>query len=201
MLGVAHARRQESRASHLAAQLEQAQLEALKMQLHPHFLFNTLNAISALQIQDPAAAQRMLLRLSGFLRLTLDNSDDQEVSLERELDFIRCYLEIERVRFPQRLAVDIDVQADAHGALVPNLILQPIVENAIRHGIAAKLAPGRVAIHALRINGHLLLRVCDTGPGLAASTPARWARALLNHARTPRPPLRRRLATVLRERT
>src|SRR5260370_730628 len=116
VLGLAHARsyylrlrEEEVRTSHLEAQLAQAQLEALKMQLHPHFLFNTLNAISALQTEDLEAAQRMVVRLADFLRLTLENSGVQEVTLEREVDFLARYLEIERIRFPNKLTVEMHI--------------------------------------------------------------------------------------------
>ena len=169
ILGWAHARGEESRASRLQVQLAQAQLEALKMQLHPHFLFNTLNAISALQLDDPPAAQKMLVRLSEFLRLTLENSGAQMVSVEREVEFLTRYLEIERSRFPQKLSVHISVDPEARSVLVPNLILQPLVENAIRHGIAAQVAPGRVEVHAARVNGSLSLRVFDSGPGIVGA--------------------------------
>ena len=166
VLGLARASEQESRASRLEARLVQAQLDALRMQLHPHFLFNTLNAISALQLEEPETAQRMLVRLSDFLRLTLENSGVQEVTVEREIEFLARYLEIERLRFHGKLAVEIAVDPETRGALVPNLILQPIVENAIRHGISTSAGPGRVEIHAARQNGSLLLSVRDTGPGL-----------------------------------
>jgi len=121
-----------------------------------------------LQTEDPETAQRMLVRLADFLRLTLENSAVQEVSLRREIDFLSRYLEIERMRFPQRLAVEFTVDPAMLDARVPNLILQPIVENAIRHGIAAKASPGRLEVGASRRNGSLLLRVRDTGPGLTA---------------------------------
>ena len=176
VLGLAHARSnyvqlrdEEVRTSRLEVQLAQAQLEALKMQLHPHFLFNTLNAISALQTEDADAAQRMMARLADFLRLTLENSGVQEVTLKREVDFLSRYLEIERIRFPNRLTVRMDVDPATLDARVPNLILQPIVENAIRHGIAATAAPGRVEIGATKQAQSLLLRVRDTGPGLVGN--------------------------------
>jgi two-component system, LytTR family, sensor kinase len=171
VLGLAHAWRQQARAVQLETQLAQAQLEALKMQLQPHFLFNTLNAVAALQLEDPETARRMLVRLSDFLRGTLENAGANEVSLDREVDFVSRYLEIERVRFPKKLAVEIEIDPAARDALVPNLILQPIVENAIRHGIAAKACAGRVQIQAGRRNGSLQLRVRDTGPGLNSANP------------------------------
>jgi two-component system, LytTR family, sensor kinase len=177
ILGVAHARdyhmrlrEEELRASELQVQLAQAQLQALKMQLHPHFLFNTLNAISSLQLEQPETAQRMLVRLAEFLRMTLEEPA-QRVTLRREMDFISRYLEIERVRFPQKLSVNYDVAPDALDALVPNLILQPVVENAVVHGIAAKTGPGRIDIHATRRNGFLRIEVRDTGPGLVKRQP------------------------------
>ncbi|MDT5270675.1 MAG: two-component system, LytTR family, sensor kinase [Acidobacteriota bacterium] len=160
----------ELRASRLQTQLTQAQLEALKMQLHPHFLFNTLHSISALLHRDPDAADRMIARLGDFLRLTLENSGAQEVSLQKELEFLTCYLEIERVRFQDRLTTSIEVEPSALDSPVPNLILQPIVENALRHGIAQTRGPGRVEISAKRENGSLRIRVRDNGPGLAAIT-------------------------------
>ena len=160
----------ELRSSRLQTQLTRAQLEALKMQLHPHFLFNTLHSISALLHRDPDAADRMIARLGDFLRLTLENSGAQQVSLQKELEFLTCYLEIERVRFQDRLTTSVEVDTAALDAPVPNLILQPIVENALRHGIAQTRGPGRVEISAKRENGALRIRVRDNGPGLATIT-------------------------------
>ncbi|HLL72163.1 MAG TPA: histidine kinase [Pyrinomonadaceae bacterium] len=157
----------EVKASELRAQLAQAQLRALKMQLHPHFLFNTLNSISALLHRDTEAADQMVARLGDFLRLTLENSGDQEVTLEQEMEFLRCYLEIEIVRFHDRLSVETDIEPQALHARVPNLILQPLVENAIRHGISRQSAPGRLAIRAARRGERLIVQVEDNGPGLA----------------------------------
>ncbi len=144
----------------------QAQLQALKMQLHPHFLFNTLHSISALVHKDPDAADRMISRLGDFLRLTLENSGNQEVTLQKEVEFLKCYLEIERVRFQDRLTTRMDIDARTLDARVPYLILQPIVENAIRHGIAPRSSPGRIEILAKRDNGSLRIQVKDNGPGL-----------------------------------
>ncbi|HEX2572684.1 MAG TPA: histidine kinase [Polyangia bacterium] len=143
-----------------------AQLEALKMQLQPHFLFNALNSISALVEEDAEAAQEMLARLGDFLRLTLDNSGAQEVPLREELRFLHCYLDIERVRFQDRLTVQMEIEPATLDALVPNLILQPLVENSLRHGIAARVGPGRIEIRASRAEGRLRLEVKDNGPGL-----------------------------------
>jgi two-component system LytT family sensor kinase len=156
----------ELRASRLEAQLSQAQLQALKMQLHPHFLFNTLHSISALLSRDTEGARAMIARLGDFLRLTLENSGTQEVTLRREMEFLNCYLEIERIRFQDRLATRVDVEAEALDVLVPNLILQPIVENAIRHGVAARSGPGEIEIRAGLRGDSLFIRVRDNGPGL-----------------------------------
>lgn len=151
---------------HLEAQLSQSQLQALKMQLHPHFLFNTLHSISALLHKDPELARKMIARLGDFLRLTLENSGTQEVTLLQEMEFLKCYLEIERIRFEDRLSTHIEVATPALNAKVPNLILQPIVENAIRHGIAPRSTPGRIEILAKQENTILRIRVRDNGPGL-----------------------------------
>jgi sensor histidine kinase YesM len=158
----------ELRSARLETQLSQAQLAALKMQLHPHFLFNTLHSISALVHANPDAADRMIARLGDFLRLTLENSGAQEVSLQKELEFLRCYLEIEGIRFQDRLTTEVDVEPQALDTPVPNLLLQPIVENAIRHGVAPRSAPGRIEISAKRKNGSLRIEVRDNGPGLPA---------------------------------
>lgn len=150
----------------LEAQLSHAQLQALKMQLHPHFLFNTLHSISALLNKDVESARKMITRLGDFLRLTLENSGSQEVTLQQEMEFLRCYLEIERIRFQNRLVTRIDVSPQSLEAKVPNLILQPIVENAIRHGIAPRSTTGLLEIEAKRVNGTLRIQVRDNGPGL-----------------------------------
>jgi two-component system, LytTR family, sensor kinase len=183
LLGLAHAanyyrrfREREKRAAQLeleSAQLEtqltRAQLDALKMQLHPHFLFNTLNSISVLMQEDVAAANQMLVRLSDLLRLALKNNHAHEVPLKQELDFLRSYLEIEQTRFQDRLRVKIDADAETLDASVPNLILQPLVENCIRHAVAPKAAASTIEISAARRNGHLELVVRDDGAGLPAS--------------------------------
>jgi sensor histidine kinase YesM len=159
-------RQGELRASQLEAQLSQAQLQALKMQLHPHFLFNTLHSISALLNKDTEAARTMISRLGDFLRLTLENSGTQEVTLREEMEFLSCYLDIERVRFQDRLVTRVNVDRDALDARVPNLILQPIVENAIKHGIAPRSAKGEIEIDVTQENGLLRIKVRDNGPGL-----------------------------------
>ena len=162
-------RTEEVRASQLEAKLAQAQLNALKMQLHPHFLFNTLNSISALLHGDVEAADRMVARLGDFLRLTLENSESQEVTLEQELEFLRCYLDIELTRFQDRLRVEFDIAPETRDALTPNLILQPLVENAIRHGIAHRIEPGIVGIRSKRHGDKLRIEVRDDGPGFASN--------------------------------
>ena len=162
-------RQGELRTARLAERLSQAQLQALKMQLHPHFLFNTLHSISSLVHKDPDAADRMLARLGDFLRMTLENSGAQEVTLRHELEFLRCYLEIEQIRFQDRLTTEIRIDPRAMDARVPNLILQPVVENAIRHGVAPRSSPGRIEVCASRHNGKLVIEVSDNGPGLASN--------------------------------
>ncbi|HJW08375.1 MAG TPA: sensor histidine kinase [Holophagaceae bacterium] len=152
-------------ASQLQARLAEAQLQALKMQLHPHFLFNTLHAISALMHSDVKAADRMLARLSDLLRLTLDQAGEQEVSLRQELAILEGYLEIERLRFQNRLRVEVDVPESLLEAQVPTFILQPLVENALKHGIAPRASGGVVAIRARHAGGVLCLEVEDDGPG------------------------------------
>jgi two-component system LytT family sensor kinase len=157
----------QTRESKLNAQLARAQLQALKMQLHPHFLFNTLNSISELMQEDIEAADKMLDHLEHFLRLTVNNSEAQEVPFEQELEFLKCYLAIEHVRFQDRLSIRMDIEPQTLLVAVPNLLLQPIVENAIRHGIAPRTSPGTIEIQAKKNNGILKVRVQDNGPGLS----------------------------------
>lgn len=154
-----------TRAAQLESQLAQAQLRALKMQLQPHFLFNTLNAISVLVQKDPVAARETILRLADLLRATLEGSEQDEVPLEAELEFMKRYLEIERTRFEDRLEVEIDVPQSLMVAQVPNLILQPLVENAMKHGVSQKRGRAKIRIAAERRNGALVLVVRDDGPG------------------------------------
>jgi len=150
----------------METQLAQAQLRALKAQLQPHFLFNTLHAITVLIRHDPEAAGRMVMRLSDLLRMTLLDGERQEVTLEHELRFLRLYLEIEQTRFRDRLRVSWDVADGLECAAVPTLLLQPLVENALKHGVGTRAGGGRVVVAAERDDGTLTLRVSDDGPGL-----------------------------------
>jgi len=162
-------REQELQASRLRAQLVEAQLDALKMQLHPHFLFNTLHAISALMDEDVRAARRMIARLGELLRLTLENAGQQEIALKEELEMLGRYLEVEQIRFQDRLQVRMAIAPETLVASVPNLILQPIVENAIKYGIAPSLSAGVIEIVSVRKDGRIELQVSDDGPGLRTS--------------------------------
>lgn len=152
-------------AARLEAQLAEARLEALRMQINPHFLFNTLNAISALVERDPAGVRRMIARLSELLRSTIDRHGTDEVPLREELAFLQRYIDIMEIRFQGRLEVVTSIAADTLDALVPNLILQPIAENALEHGVS-RVDKGRVEIASRRDGARLVLTVRDTGPGL-----------------------------------
>ncbi len=174
LYGIRHAmeyyrqyRLREWKASRLEAELAVAQLEVLKMQLQPHFLFNTLHAISALMYRNVEGADRMISRLSDFLRLTLDSAGVQEVTLQREMEYLDKYLEIEQVRFGDRLQVHRRISPETLDLLVPNLVLQPLVENAVRHGIAPRAAGGRIEVAARIEQGALTVEVLDDGPGPA----------------------------------
>jgi len=176
IVGLAHALRyqQEARAREMgAAQLEtrlvEAQLQALQRQMQPHFLFNTLNTISALMHRDVEAADAMIARLSDLLRMSLDRVAVQEIPLAEELDFLSKYLEIEQTRFRDRLTVAFDVAPDTLDVMVPNLLLQPLVENAIKHGVGPRPAPGVITVRARRVGAVLELHVQDNGVGLSAS--------------------------------
>jgi len=151
------------RNAEMQAELANAQLQALKMQLQPHFLFNALHSISSLNLVDPPKANRMIARLGEFLRLTLERSDEQMVTLNEELDFLRYYLEIEQIRFSDRLTVEFDIDAETISAEVPHLILQPLVENAVKHGIAPFAGEGRIKIRSQKIEKILLLQVKNDG--------------------------------------
>ena len=175
LLGIAHLvvyyrryREREQVAEQLARGLTEARLQALKMQLQPHFLFNTLNAISALIPAEAQPARRMVARLGDLLRTTLEHEATQEVTLREELAFLEPYLEIEQARLEDRLTVVMHIAPDTQDARVPHLLLQPLVENAIRHGIASRIEPGRVEISAARsADGRFLqLEIRDDGRGV-----------------------------------
>jgi LytS/YehU family sensor histidine kinase len=174
IVGLSHAllyyresRDRELRASQLETRLVEAQLKTLQQQLHPHFLFNTLNAISALMHRDVAAADRTLVRLSDLLRLTLERLGEHEVTLNEELDFLRKYLDIERTRFADRLYVQFEIEPATLDALVPTLLLQPLVENAIKHGVARKAGAGHIEVSARQENDKLWIEIRDDGVGLS----------------------------------
>ncbi len=158
---------EEVRASALKTQLVEAQLQTLKTQLQPHFLFNTLHSISELIHEDVEAADTMIARLGDFLRSTLQNSGQQMVTLQKDLEFMQCYFEIERTRFREALSMQLEVEPQTLDALVPSFLWQPIVENSIRHGIATSTRRGRIIIRAKRHNGTLRLEVEDNGTGIA----------------------------------
>ncbi len=161
------------RASQLESELARAQLQVLRAQLNPHFLFNALNAIAALMHRDVEAADGMLVQLSDFLRLSLELGDQQEIPLVQELELLEHYLAIERLRFGGRVEFHVDVEPDAQGALVPSLVLQPLVENAIRHGVSKRAGGGRVEVRVrVRFPDRLELHVRDDGPGTPSSAPA-----------------------------
>jgi two-component system, LytTR family, sensor kinase len=159
-------RERELRTSQLEARLATSRLQVLKMQLHPHFLFNTLNAISELIYKDAESAERMISDLSDLLRMSFENLEVQEIPLKQELEFLEKYLEIEQMRFHDRLRVEMNISPDTLDAGVPNMILQPLVENAIKHGIGPRSAGGKIKIGAIRQNGHLELKVSDDGLGV-----------------------------------
>lgn len=164
----------------LEKRLTEARLQALQMQLNPHFLFNTLNAIASLMHTNVDAADRMLIRLSELLRYALDSTDEQEVPLRKELDFLGRYLDIQRTRFGERLVIREEIAPETLDARVPNLILQPLVENAIEHGIEPRARAGEIVLRARQANGKLTLEVCDNGQGLAEGKPPKDGIGLSN---------------------
>ena len=187
-------RERELQSSQLEAQLAHAQLEVLKIQLEPHFLFNTLNSIASLARNDGLAAENMTLQLADLLRFSLDAVGVHEVPLSRELTFLQKYIDIQQARFRERLQVEIDVEPVTLAALVPNLVLQPLVENAIRHGIGPRLSPGLVVISTRRDGSHLRIEICDNGQGLSrgrGTSPA-GGRGFAQHTRPIATALQRR---------
>ena len=163
----AQARERETQAARLAAQLSEARLGALRMQLNPHFLFNSLNAITVLvRDQNTAAAARMLELLSDVLRQVLRTDEGHETTLSSEMEFLERYLAIEQVRFSDRLRPQFKIDPAVARAAVPRFVLQPLVENALRHGIARRAEAGLVQVSAHREGDQLVLTVRDDGPGL-----------------------------------
>ncbi len=158
-------RAHETRAGRLEIQLAEARLEILKMQLRPHFLFNTLHAISTLVHEDARAADRMICRLSDLLRLSLEGTGQQETPLRQELDFLAPYLEIEKIRFGEQLVIRMDIADDTLDAAVPSFILQPIVENAIKHGMDPVTSQGTLTLRSSQADDNLRVDVCDSGQG------------------------------------
>lgn len=187
LLGACHAlqqyrasqiRREEAAA--LETRLARAHLQLLRTQLQPHFLFNTLHAITTLIRRDPPAAEEMVARLSDLLRLTLDRGDAQELPLKEELDFVTLYLRIQEVRFGERLRVEMKVDPDVLHALVPNMLLQPLVENAVQHGVSRRIDGGTISVEAGRRDTMLVVRVRDDGPGLEGDGEPRHGIGLAN---------------------
>ncbi len=172
---------QEQQSFQLELQLAQANLRALKMQLNPHFLFNTLHSVAALvRKNENSTAVKMLGRLGDFLRLALENQGIQQIPLKEELDFLERYLEIEKIRFQERLVVTTEVDPETENLFVPNLILQPLVENAIHHGIAPHSEAGQIIIRAKIKDNQLVLEVQDDGPGIENINSARKGVGLSN---------------------
>jgi two-component system, LytTR family, sensor kinase len=160
-------RERETRAAKLQSQLAHAQLRALKMQLDPHFLFNTLHAVSSLMHEDASAACKTVEQLSDLLRLSFESGNEQEVTLRREMEFLEGYLEIQKTRLRDRLNVHLHLDPGTLDALVPNMILQPLVENAVKYGIASRHTPGNIEIRAEELGSVLRLAITDDGPGLS----------------------------------
>lgn len=159
-------RERERRASQLEGQLAKAHLQALKSQLQPHFLFNTMHSISALMLIDVKAADRMMTRLGDLLRMSLESAGKQITTLKGELEFLNCYLEIEKVRFGERLDVTMNIAPEALDAAVPHLLLQPLVDNSVKHGISKIPAGGKIRIGVTVNNGELHMEIRDNGPGV-----------------------------------
>jgi two-component sensor histidine kinase len=170
--GVVYYQRSRER-DQLAARLAEVRLQLLSMQLQPHFLFNTLNTIAELVHSDPDAADSMITGLSDLLRKTLELGPAQEISLAAELDLLARYLDLQSARFGDRLSVSIDADGETRAAAVPVLLLQPVVENAIRHGLADRVASGRIEIAVRRDGTNLVIAVTDDGRGPAAMTETR----------------------------
>ena len=164
----------------LESLLRHAELQALRNQLNPHFLFNTLHSIAELVTENPTLAEQLILRLGQLFRRALHSSSAETVPLADEIDFVKCYLEIEQMRLGERLQVHWDIGSEVLNARVPNLLLQPLVENAIQHGIAPTGGPGNLTIRAERLDENLRLQVRDDGPGLPQASPLRVGTGLAN---------------------
>jgi two-component system LytT family sensor kinase len=176
------AREQELRVAHLEAGLARAQLQNLSAQLQPHFLFNALNAVSSVMYEDVERADRMVASLSELLRASLRASRDQQIALAEELEVLERYLELMRARFGERLRVEVDVEDGVRGARVPAMLLQPIVENALRHGAPPPPATAIVEVRARRTGDRLMVEVRDNGPGLRGAVPIGTGVGLTNTA-------------------
>jgi two-component system LytT family sensor kinase len=174
------AARLQAETAQLQAQLAEARLSALRSQIDPHFLFNTLNAVSALVERDPRGVRRMIARLSELLRHSLDGAGEPEVTLRQELEFADRYLEIMRIRFQGSLEVEQRVDEGMMDAMVPSLVLQPLVENAVKHGVGRLRGVGRIEIEARRDGARVILTVRDNGPGMEGAAPAREGVGLRN---------------------
>jgi two-component system, LytTR family, sensor kinase len=177
IVGISHAvayyhetQERKLKEARLETRLMEARLKTLQAELHPHFLFNTLHAISTLIHRDPESADRMISRLSDLLRITFDRSGQAKVTLKEEIEFLQKYLDIEQTRFPDRLTVRVEIDPDTLDAEVPRMILQPLVENAIKHGIAPRTDRGSVEIVAGRQDETLWMEVRDNGGGLHGAT-------------------------------
>lgn len=165
-------RERERRAAQLETQLAKANLQNLKAQLQPHFLFNTMHSISALMLTDVGAADKMMSRLSDLLRMSLESGGGQITTLSHELEFVTAYVDIEKIRLGDRLNVRLDFASDTLHAQVPHLLLQPLVENAIKHGVSKISSPGEVCVLTTREDGRLHLMITDNGPGLGVTPKA-----------------------------
>jgi two-component system, LytTR family, sensor kinase len=165
-------RERERRAAQLEAQLAKANLQNLKAQLQPHFLFNTMHSISALMLSDVGAADKMMARLSDLLRMSLEEGSGQITTLSHELEFVTAYLDIEKIRLGDRLNVVLDFASDTLHAQVPHLLLQPLVENAVKHGVSRISSPGEIRVLTTRDDDRLHLMITDNGPGLGGSAMA-----------------------------
>ena len=168
----------ELRAAQFAAQLTTARLQVLKSQMQPHFLFNTLHSISALMLTNVAAADRMMTSLSDLLRMSLENNGNQLTTLGKEIEFLSVYLEIEKNRFEDKLRIEFDIEPECLDTQVPHLLLQPLVENAVRHGISKRSQHGEIRVLARRKEGSLEVWIQDTGPGFVEPSAELFKRGL-----------------------